>query len=106
MALLALARRAARKARLERRGGERLEVAPAALRVGVLARDHLALLGEAQRPVDRPRRLGEHRLVAWPAAAADRAAAAMKKAQPHAARLADVAQALGRLVERPVGGDV
>src|SRR5438477_11794554 len=100
MALLALARRAARKARLERRGGERLEVAPAALRVGVLARDHLALLGEAQRAVDRSRRLRQHRFIARPAAAADGAAAPIEEPQAHAARFAHVAQALGRLVER------
>src|SRR6185436_14157973 len=59
-----------------------------------------------ERAIDRSGRLREHRVVAWPAATADGAAAAMEKPQPHAVRLADVAQALGRLVERPVGGDV
>ncbi len=106
MALAPLVRRRPREACLQRRRGERLEVAPAALRVGVLARDHLALLGEAQRAVDAPRRLREHRVVARPAAAADGAAAAVEQAQPHAARPAGVEQRFGRLVERPVGGEV
>jgi hypothetical protein len=49
--------------------------------VRVLRRDHLALLGQAELPVHRAGRLREDRLVARPAAASDRAAAAVEQAQ-------------------------
>ena len=42
---------------------------------------HLALFGDADLPLHRARRLGEDRLVARAAAAADRAAAAVEQAQ-------------------------
>ncbi len=84
---------ARREARLERGRHQDLEVAPPVLRVGVLARDDLALLGEAQRAVHAARRLRQHRLVARPAAAAHRAAAAVEEAQPHAVRCGTPARA-------------
>src|SRR5438445_555882 len=56
--------------------------------------------------IDCAGRLREHRFVARPAAAADGAAAAVEQAQPHAARVALYEQRLGRLVERPVRGEI
>src|SRR5690242_1191756 len=106
MARRALARCARCEASFQARRGERLEIAPPAFGVGVLARDDFALLGKPQRAVDGSRRLREHRLVARAAAAANGAATAVKEAQAHAVRLADIAQALGGFVERPVRGDV
>ena len=44
--------------------------------------------------VDRARRLGQDRLVAGPAAAADGAAAAVEQPQPHPARPGDVDEAV------------
>ena len=74
--------------RLERRRDQRLEVAPADLGVGVLRRDHLALLGQADLAVHRARRLRQDRLVARAAAASDGAAAAVEQAQRDAVRRA------------------
>ena len=54
----------------------------------ILAGDDLALLGDARSAVDAARRLGEDRVVARPAAAADGAAATVEQAQPHAVRRA------------------
>ena len=72
------------QARLERRCDQRLEVAAAEIRIGIFARDDLALLGDAQAAGDAARRLREDRLVARAAAAADGAAASVKEAQLHA----------------------
>ena len=44
-------RSASRQRRLERRGHQRLQVAPGRRRLGVLGGDHLALLGDAERAV-------------------------------------------------------
>ena len=52
------------QARLQRGGDQRLQVAAGQVGFGVLGRDHLALLGDPQRPGDRARRLGPDRLVA------------------------------------------
>ena len=65
----------------ERGRGEDLEIAPAELRIRIFAGDDFALLGDADRALNRARRLGEDRLIAGSAAAADRTAAAMKQAQ-------------------------
>src|SRR5918996_6354801 len=94
------------KACFQRRRGKGLEVASAALGVGVLARDHLALLGEAQRRVDRARRLGEHRVVARPAAAADGAAATVEEPQAYSPAITYLHQRRLGLIERPVRGEV
>ena len=64
--------------RLERGGGQGLEIAPADLGVGVFAGDHLALLGDADLTLQGAGRLRQDRLKARPTAAADRAAAAME----------------------------
>ncbi len=94
-------------ARLERRGDDGLEVAPPELRIGVLARDDLALLGEADAAVDAARRLREDRVVRRTAAAADRAAAAVEEAQLDAAAVGEGCdeRALA-LVQRPVRREV
>src|SRR3977135_2616651 len=86
---------------LERRGREDLQVAPTHLRVRILAGDHLALLGDADRALHGAAGLGEDGLVARAAAATDRPAAAMKQAQPDAKTLEDVDQRHLRLVELP-----
>jgi hypothetical protein len=67
-------------------GDERFEVAATELGIRILAGDDLALFGDAKAARDTSRRLGEDRIVARPAAAADRAAAAVKQAQMHAVR--------------------
>ena len=72
------------QAGLQRGRDQRLEVAPGAVGVAVLGGDHLALLGDPQRPGDGARRLRADRLVARPAAPADRAAAAVEQPQPDA----------------------
>ena len=56
--------------------------------------------------VDRARRLGEDRVVARAAAAADGAAAAVEQAQAHAVRRGDLDEALLGAVQRPVGREV
>jgi hypothetical protein len=85
---------------------ERLEVAAADLAVGVLARDHLALLREPELALHAARRLREDRVVAGAAATPDRAAAAVEEAKPHARLAKHGDQRRLRLVELPVGGDV
>ena len=87
--------------RLERGGGQGLEVAPADLGVGVLGGDHLALLGDADRALHRARRLRQDRLVARAAAAADRAAAAVEQAQPDAVAPEHVDQRAARPCRAP-----
>src|SRR5205823_8224057 len=67
------------EARLESCGNERLEVAPAELRIGIFAGDDLALLGDAQPNRHAAGRLGEDRLVAWTAAASDGAASTVEQ---------------------------
>ena len=68
--------------RFQRGGQQRLQVAVRDPRLGVLGGDHLALLGDPQRPVHRARRLRQDGVVARAAAAADRAAATVEEPQP------------------------
>ncbi len=68
--------------RFERRGGENFEIAASDLRIGVFGRDHLALLGDADRALHGAARLRQDRLIARAAAAADRSATAVEQAQP------------------------
>ena len=80
-----LARRALprlQQARLQRRGSEDFQIAAADFGVGIFAGDDLALLGDADLAVHGAAGLREDRLVARPAAAADRAAAAVEQPQP------------------------
>ena len=90
------------QARVERGRDQRFEVAAAELGIRILAGDDLALLGDAQAARDASRRLREDRLVARPAAAADRAAAAVEQAQLHAVRRRRVDQRALGAIERPV----
>ena len=85
---------------------QRLQVAVGHPRFGVLGRDHLALLGDPQRPVHRARRLGQDRVVAGSAAAADRAAAAVEEPQPDSGLARHLDQLQLGAVQRPVGGQV
>src|SRR5206468_285970 len=57
--------------RLEGGGGQGLEIAPADLGIGILAADHLALLGDADLALHRARRLGQDGLEARPAGTAN-----------------------------------
>ena len=91
--------------RLQRRGGEDLQVAPPDLGIGILAGDRLALLGDADLPLHRAAGLGQDRLVARAAAAAHRSAPAVEQAQLDAVPAEDVDQADLRLVQLPAGGD-
>src|SRR3954451_7181354 len=69
------------EARFQRRGDDGLEIAPAEIRVGILARDDLALLGEADAAGEAAGCLGEDRIVRRSAAASDRAAATVEQPQ-------------------------
>ena len=84
---------------------ERLEIAPADLGIGIFARDDFALLGDADLALHRAARLGEDRVVARAAAAADRAAAAVEQADAHAVLAEDLDQADLGLVQFPARGD-
>ena len=90
------------RGRDEDRVGHLLEVPPRDVRVGVVRRDDLALLGELQAAVDRSWRLAEDRPVRRPAATADGAAAAVEQRQLDAvpARATSASAALGP-VEHP-----
>ncbi|SOT40155.1 hypothetical protein F01_260221 [Burkholderia cenocepacia] len=88
--------------RLERRGDDRLEVAPADRRVRELARDHLALFGQADLAVHGARRLRQDRLVGRAAPAADRAAAAMEQPQRDLALAEQVDEREFRAIQLPV----
>ena len=66
----------------QHRRHQRFQVAAAEFGVGVLGADHLALLGQADLAAHRARRLRQDGLVAGPAAAPHRAAAAVEQAQP------------------------
>ncbi len=70
----------------------------------VFAGDDLALLGDANGTLDGADRLGEDRLVARSAAAADRAAATMKEAQPDIVAPEYFDERDLRLVELPARG--
>ncbi len=61
---------------------QRLQVAVRDPRLGVLGGDHLALLGDPQRPLHRAGRLRQDGVVAGAAAAADGAAATVEEPQP------------------------
>ena len=70
----------------ESRGGEDFEIAAPEIRVRIFARDHLALLGDADGALHGAARLREDRLIARPTAAADGAAAAVEKTKRNAMR--------------------
>ena len=71
-----------------------------------LRRQHLALLGHLHPARDRARRLRVDRPVGRPAAAAQRAAAAVEEHPPHAVSLELLGERDLRPVGRPAGGDV
>ncbi len=89
----------------ERRRGERLQIASPDLGVRVFARYDLTLFGDADLPLHRAARLRQDRVVAWTAAAPDRAAAPMEEADAHAMLAEDFDQADLRLVKLPARGD-
>ncbi len=92
--------------RLERCRSQGFEVAPTDFRVGILAGDHFALLGDADLALHGPGRLREDRLVARPTAPPDRTAAAMEQAQPDLVSPEDIDQHQLGLVELPGRGQV
>ena len=85
---------------------QRLQVAVRDPRLGVLGGDHLALLGDPQRPVHRARRLRQDGVVARAAAAADGAAATVEEPQPDSGLAGRLDQVELGAVQRPVGGQV
>src|SRR6201746_1154507 len=64
-------------------GRKNLQIVAADLGVGIFAGDDLALLGDPDLAVHRAAGLRDDRLIARPAAAADRAAAAVEQPQAH-----------------------
>src|SRR6516225_9309328 len=90
--------------RFQSRRRKDLEVASAELGVRVFAGDDLALLGDADGTLHGTRRLSKDRLIAGPAAAADRAAAAVEQAQPDLMAPEHLDERQLRLVEFPAGG--
>jgi hypothetical protein len=103
-----MARRSVIRSPALREGGrdQRLQVAAGQARGAVLGGDDLALLGDPEGTRDRARRLRPDRLVAGPAAATDRAAAAVEEPQPDAVLAGHLDQRQLGPVERPVGGEV
>ena len=93
------------QARLQRRGGEDFQIVAADFGVGIFAGDDLALLGDADLAVHRAAGLRDDGVIARPAAAADRAAAAVEQPQPHVVALEHLDQADLGLVELPARGD-
>ena len=93
------------QARLQRRRGQSLQIAAADLGIGVFAGDDFALLGDADLPVHRAARLRQDRVIARPAAAADRAAAAVEQPQPDAVTLEHLDQPDLGLVQLPARGE-
>ena len=94
------------QARLQRRGGQHLQIAAADFGVGIFAGDDLALLGDADLAVHRAGGLRQDGVIARPAAAADRAAAAVEQPQAHVVALEHLDQFDLGLVELPVRGEV
>ena len=91
---------------LERGGDERLEVAVRDPRLGVLGRDHLALLGDPERPAHRARRLRQDGVIARAAATSDGSAATVEEPQPDSGLTRGVDQIQLGAVQRPVGRQV
>ena len=89
----------------QRGRGENFQIAAADFGVGIFAGDDLALLGDADLAVHRAARLRDDRVIARPAAAADRAAAAVEQPQAHVVALEHLDQADLGLVELPARGD-
>jgi hypothetical protein len=92
--------------RFQRRRHQGLEVPPPDLGVGVLAGDHLALLGETQLTADAAGGLGENGLVTGATAAADRAAASMEESEADVVMREDAHELGLGFVELPVRGEV
>jgi hypothetical protein len=65
--------------RLQGGGGKNLEVSPTHLGLRIFRGDHLALFGDADLPLHRPRGLREDGLITRPAATADGSAAAVEE---------------------------
>ena len=86
---------------VERRGRVDLERAHGDVFQPELRLDHLALLGDAHRAVDRSRRLRLDGDVGRPAAAAHAAAAAVEQRDAHAGLAARRDNRLLRLIQRP-----
>ena len=87
----------------QHRGADLLQVPLGDGLLAVPGEDHLALLGDLERPVDRTGRLGQHGPARRPAAPAQRAAAAVEQGQPHAVGRGPFGQP-GLGVEQPQGG--
>src|SRR4029077_7615157 len=85
--------------------GEELRLVRGGAPVGVLERDHLALLCEAQSALDRSSRLGCDCPASRCASAAHRATAPMKERDRHAALPAEAREPDLSLGELPVGGE-
>ena len=70
----------------ESRRGEDFQIASTEIAIRVFAGDDLALLGDADRALHGAARLRQNGLIARPAAASDRSAAAVKKTKADGVR--------------------
>ena len=93
------------QARLQCRRGENFQIVAADFGVGIFAGDDFALFGDPDLAVHRTAGLRDNGVIAWPAAAADRAAAAVKQPQAHMVALEHLDQLDLGLVEFPTRGD-
>src|SRR6185312_15238666 len=91
------------QARLQRRRGQDFQVAAADFRIGIFRRDDLALLGDADLAIHGAAGLRDDGVIARPAAAADRAAAAVEQTQAHPVALEHLDEPDLGLVELPAG---
>src|SRR5436190_18538748 len=93
------------QARLERARCENLQIVAADFGIGIFAGDDFALLGDPDLTVHRAAGLRNDGVIARPAAAADRAAAAMEQPQANMVTLEHFDQANLGLVEFPARRD-
>src|SRR5438128_11535171 len=89
------------EARFQRRRSKDLQIVAADFGIGIFRRNDLTLLGDADLAVHRTAGLGDDGVIARTAAAADRTAAAVEKAQPHVMSLEHLDEADLGLVELP-----
>jgi hypothetical protein len=91
---------------LQDRGEGQLQVAGGDSGQPVLVRDHLALLGDLDRAVDRAERLGHDRLMGGTSTPSDGPTPTVEEAQGDAVLVGDVTQHPLGLVDLPLrGGD-
>ena len=89
----------------KRCSGENFQITASDFGVGIFRSDDLTLLGNANGAVYRATRLRQNRIIAWAAAATDRAAAAMEQAHRDAVFAEDIDELNFGLIELPARGN-